>query len=116
MLINGAFYSNVYLSKFSHDKMTSEISNIYLSADNLILFGDYNINILEETGKQLLNNFIADDGLEYVNTKKPTWTKRGKNFLIDQKLIFKIQFLKQTIESILEKDDFTFFYISQNWY
>ena len=50
--------------------MTSEISNVYFWTDNLVLFGDYKINLLEETGKQLLNNFIADNGLQYVNTKK----------------------------------------------
>ena len=66
--------------------MTSEVSNVYfstdnliifgdyninlLSTDNLILFGDYNINLLKETGKQLLINFIADNGPKYVNTKK----------------------------------------------
>ena len=61
--------SNLNLSKFL-DEITSEISNVYSSTDNLILFGDYNINILKETAKQLLNNFIADDGLQYVKTKK----------------------------------------------
>ena len=60
--------------------MTSEISNVYSSADNLILFGDYNINILKETGKQLLNNFIADNGLQYVNTKKSNMDKWRKIF------------------------------------
>ena len=60
--------------------MTSEISNVYSSTDNLILFGDCNTNILKETGKKLLNNFIADNGIQYVNTKKSNMDKWRKNF------------------------------------
>ena len=59
--------------------MTSEVSNVYSSTDNLILFRDYNINILKENGKQLLNNFNSDNGLQYVNTEKATWTNGGKH-------------------------------------
>ena len=62
--------------------MTSEISNVYSSTENLILFGDYNINILKEAGKQLQNNFIADNGLQYVNTKKAIWINGEKFSLI----------------------------------
>ena len=80
LLINVVYCSNVNLSKFFLDEITSEISNVFSSTDNLILFGDYNINILKETAKQLLDNFIADNGLQYVNTKKATWTIE-KNFL-----------------------------------
>ena len=63
--------------------MTSEISNVYSSTDNLILFADYNINIVNKTEKRLQNNFIADNGLQYVNTKKATWTNGEKFSLID---------------------------------
>ncbi|XP_075248304.1 uncharacterized protein LOC142341271 [Convolutriloba macropyga] len=51
------------VDQFFLDEMSSEISNVYSSTHNVILFGDYNINILKETGKQSLNNFIADNGL-----------------------------------------------------
>ena len=77
--------------------MTSEILNVYSSTDNLILFGDYNINILKETGKQLLNNFIADNGLQYVNTKKATWTNGEKFSLIDHCFISKNQIFETDI-------------------
>ena len=80
LLMNVAYCSNVNLSKFFLDEMTSEISNVYSSTDNLILFGDFNINILKETGKQLLNNFFADNGLQCVNTKKQHG-QMEKNFL-----------------------------------
>ena len=108
LLINVAYCSNVNLSKFFLDEMTSEISNVYSSPDNLSLFGDYNLNIPKETGKQLLNNFIADNGLQYLNTKKATRTN-GENFsLIDQCFISKNQiFETDIIESILENDHFT---------
>ena len=93
--------------------MTSEISNNYSSTDNLILFGDYNITILKETGKQLLNNFIADNGLQYVNTKKATWTNGEKVSLIDHCFIYKNQiFETHIIESILENDHFIIVYQS----
>ena len=86
-------------------------SNAYSSTDNLILLGDYNINILKETGKHLLNNFNA--GLQYVNTKKATWTN-GENFsVIDHCFISKYQNFETDIkESILEKDHFTTLYQS----
>ena len=80
LLINVAYCSNVNLSKFFLDEMTSEISNVYSSTDHLILFGDYNVNILKETGKQLLNNFIADNEIQYENTKKQHG-QMEKNFL-----------------------------------
>ena len=84
------------------------MSNVYSTTDNLILFGDYNINILKETGKQLLNNFLADNGLQYINTKKATWTNGEKISLIDHCFISKNQiFETDIIESILENDLFT---------
>ena len=93
--------------------MTSEISNVYSSTDNLILFGDYNINIHKETGKQLLNNFIADSGLQYVNTKKATWKKGDKFSLFDHCFISKNRiFQTDIIESILGNDHFTIVYQS----
>ena len=95
LLINVAYCSNVNLSKFFLDEMTSQISNIYSSTDNLILFGDYNINILKETGKQSLNNFIADNRLQYVNTKKQHG-QMDKYFLYSTIALFlKIKSLKQ---------------------
>ena len=105
LLINVAYCSNVNLSKFFLDEITSGISNVYSSTDNLILFGDYNINILKETGKQLLNNFIADNGPEH---KKASWTNGEKFPLIDHCFISKNQiFEADIIESILENDHFT---------
>ena len=98
--MNVAYCSNVNLSKFFLDAMTSEISNGYSSSDNLILFGDYNINILEETEKKLLNNFIADNGLQYVNTKKATWTNGEKFSLIDNCFISKNRIFEKDIIKI----------------
>ena len=113
LLTNVAYCSNVNLSKFFLDEMTSEISNVYSSTDNLILFGDYNINILKETGKQLLNNFIADIGLQYVNTKKATWTNGEKFSSNNHCYISKNQIFKTyIIESILENDPFAIVYQS----
>ena len=113
LLINVAYCSNVNLTKFFLDEMTSEISNVYSRTDNLILFVDYNIIILKETGTKLLNNFIADNGLQYVNTKKTTWTNGEKISLIDHCFNSKNQiFETDIIESILENDPFTIVYQS----
>ena len=113
LLINVAYCSNVNLSQFFIDEMTSEISNVYTSTDDLILFGDYNINILKKTEKQLLINIIADNGLQYVNTKKATWTNGEKFSLIDHCFISENQMIEtDIIESILENDHFTIVYQS----
>ena len=75
--------------------MTSEISNVYSINDNLVLFGEYNMNILKKTGKQLLNNFIADNGLQYVNAKKQ-YGQLEKNFILTTSALFlKIESSKQ---------------------
>ena len=93
--------------------MTTEVSVVYSSTDNLIFFGDYYINLLQETGKKLLNNFIADNGLQYVNSKNLAWTIGGKFSLIDHCFISKNQILETyIIESILEHDHFTIVYQS----
>ena len=49
LLIKVVYCSNVNLSKFFLDKMTSEISNVYSNTVNIILFGDYNKNILRQS-------------------------------------------------------------------
>ena len=59
--------------------MTVEISNVYSYTDNLILFGDYNINLLGAKGRQSLDILTANNGLCYVNETEATWTNGEKN-------------------------------------
>ena len=111
LLTKVAYSSNVNLPKLFLDELISEITNFYSGTDNLIMFGDYNKNLPKETGKQLLNNFLADNGLLYTNTKKTAW-RNGKKFsLIDHCFISRNQFFEtDIIESILENDHFTLVY------
>ena len=53
LLVNVACFSNVNLSKFFVDEMTSEIYFFHPSPYNVNLFGDNIINIVKETEKQL---------------------------------------------------------------
>ena len=56
--------------------MTVEISNVYSYTDNLILLGDYNINLLGTKGRQSLDIFTLNNGLCYVNETEATWTRK----------------------------------------
>ena len=49
--------------------MTVEISNIYSYIDNLILFGDYNINLLSAKGRESHDIFTANKGLFNLKCK-----------------------------------------------
>ena len=100
VLINLAYSSNVNLPKLFLDELISEITIFYSSTDNLIMFGDYNINVPEETGKQLLNNFIAHNGLLYANSKKAAWRNEKKFSLIDHCFISRNQ-LSQYLKMII---------------
>ena len=60
--------------------MTVEISNVFSYTDNLILFGDYNINLLGAKGRQSLDIFTAKNGLSDVNETEATWTIGEKIF------------------------------------
>ena len=61
--IKVAYCPNVNLSNFFPDEMTVEVSNVYSYTDNLILFGDNNINLLGAKGRQSLDIFTANNEL-----------------------------------------------------
>ena len=91
--------------------MTSKTSNIYFRPDNLIMFGDYNIKILIETGKQLLNNFTAENG--FSKWKKATYANRKNCLESTTALFLKNQiFEAYIIESIFQNIHFTIVYQS----
>ena len=91
LLINVAYCPNVNLSNFFLDEMTVENSNVYSYTDNLILFGDQNINLLGAKGRQSLDISTANNGLCYVNETEATWTKGEKFLLINHCFISKNQ-------------------------
>ena len=113
LLINVAYCPNVNLSNFFLDEMTVEISNVYSYTDNLILLGDYNINLLGTKGRQSLDIFTTNNGLCYVNETEATWTNGEKYSLIDHCFIWKNQIFEASVlESTLGVDHFTIVYQS----
>ena len=66
----------------SHQKYQIFFSSI----NNLIHFADYNIKFFKEVGKELLSNFIADNGFQYVDTKRQHG--QMEEFLLKQPLFF----------------------------
>ena len=93
--------------------MTVEISNVYSYTNNLILFGDYNINLLGAKGKQSLDIFTANNGPCYVNETEAIWTNGEKNLLIDHCFISKNQIFEANVqESTRGVDHFTIVYQS----
>ena len=113
LLINVAYCPNVNLSNFFLDEMTVEISNVYSYTDNLILLGDYNINLLGTKSRQSLDIFTANNGLCYVNETEATWTNGEKYSLIDHCFISKNQIFEASVlEATLGVDHFTIVYQS----
>ena len=49
-----------------------KIAGAYLKTDNVILFGDYNINYFNHRERDLKTEFAANNGLELVNKNTPT--------------------------------------------
>ena len=93
--------------------MTVDISNVYSYTDNLILFGDYNINLSGAKSRQSLDIFTANNGLCFANETKATWTNGEKYLLIDHCFISKNQiFVANVLESTLGVDHFTIVYQS----
>ena len=61
LLINVAYCPNVNISNFFLDEMTVEISNVFSYTDNLVLIGDYKINLLGAKGRQSLDIFTVNN-------------------------------------------------------
>ena len=81
--------------------------------NNLILLGDYNINLLGTKGRESLDFFTANNGLCYVKETEATWTNGEKYSLIDHCFISKNQiFEASALESTLGVDHFTIVYQS----
>ena len=108
LLVNVSYCSNKNLGEFFLEELTSEISGAYSITDNVILFGDYNINFFNQREKELLTEFASNNGLEIVNKTTPTWTNGNQETLIDHCLTTKHQIFDTTvIEQLFGSDHFT---------
>ena len=96
------------MGKFFLEELTSEISGAFSVTDNVILFGNYNINFFNQREKELLTEFASNNGLEIVNKNTPTWTNGNQETLIDHCLTTKHQIFDTTvIEQLFGSDHFT---------
>ena len=105
--------SNRQLGDFFLDELTSEISASYQFTDNVIIFGDYNINFNDRKDEDMLQDFAANNALNLVNTCHPTWTNGSKTTLIDHCLTSKNQIYNTIpVEPLFKSDHFTLIYLS----
>ena len=87
ILIYFSYCSNKNLSEFFLVKLTSKNSVAYSTTDNVILFGDYDLNFFNQREKELFAEFASENGLESVNKNNPTWANGDQETLIDHCLI-----------------------------
>ena len=113
LLVNVSCCSNKNLGEFFLEELTSEISGAFSITDNVILFGDYNINFFNQNEKELLTEFASNNGLEIVNKITPTWTNGNQETLFDRCLTTKHQIFDTTvIEQFFGSDHFTQVFLS----
>ena len=82
-LLNISHCPHQSLGDFFLDELSAEVSNAFSATDNILLFGDYNIDMLSLNGKKSLQNFAAGLGLQLTNVDFPTRISKNKRSLID---------------------------------
>ena len=75
--------SQASLGDFFLDELSAEVSIAFSATDNILLFGDYNIDMLSVNGKKSLQKFAAGLGLQLSNIDIPTRISNNKRSLID---------------------------------
>ena len=83
ILINASYCPNKNLGNYFIDELTSEISSAYSITDEVLLFGDYNLNYFNKRESTLLDEFASNSGLTLSNTEKPTRATSQDVSLID---------------------------------
>ena len=79
-LINISYCPHQSLGDFFLDELSAEVSNAFSATDNILLFGDYNIDMLSVNGQKSLQNFAAGLGLQISNIDIPTRISNKKKF------------------------------------
>ena len=101
------------MGEFFLEELTSEISGAYSITDNVILFGDYNINFFNQRERELLTEFASNNELDIVNKNTPTWTNGNQETLIDHCLTTKHQIFDTTVfEQLFGSDHLTQIFLS----
>ena len=65
------------------DELTSETSSAYSITDEVLLFGDYNLNYFNKRESTFLDEFASNSGLTLSNIEKPTRATSQGVTLID---------------------------------
>ena len=91
ILINASYCPNKNLGNYFTDELTSETSSAYSITDEVLLFGDYNLNYFNKRESTLLDEFASNSGLTLSNTEKPTRATSQGVTLIDHGLSSKNQ-------------------------
>ena len=82
-LINISYCPDQSLGDFLLDELSAEVSNEFSATNNILLFGDYNIDMLSVNGKKNLQNFSGGLGLRLSNIDIPARISNNKISLID---------------------------------
>ena len=85
------------------DELTSETSSAYSINDEVLLFGDYNLNYFNKRESILLDEFASNSRLTLSNTEKPTRATSQGVTLIDhgfssKNQIQEVQIFSQSVE------------------
>ena len=83
ILINASYCANKNLGNYFIDELTSETSSAYSIADDVLLFGEYNLNYFNKRESTLLDEFASNSGLTLSNTEKSTRATSQGVTLID---------------------------------
>ena len=83
ILINASYCPNKNLGNYFIDELTSETSSAYSITDEVLLFGDYNLNYFNKRVSTLLDEFASNSGLTLSITEKPTRATSQGVTLID---------------------------------
>ena len=83
ILFNSSYCPNKNLGNYFIDELTSETSSAYSITDEVLLFGDYNLNYLNKRESTLLDECASNSSLTLSTTKKPTRATSQGVTLID---------------------------------
>ena len=89
--MNISYNPSKNFSDFFLNELSAEVSNAYSLTDNLLLFGDYNIDQFNKKEKEILDNFTSGLAFNPTNVDTPTRISKTNQSLIDHCFMTKNQ-------------------------
>ena len=77
-LINISYCPHQSMGDFFSDELSAEVSDAFSATDNILLFGDYIIDMLSVNGKKSLQKIAEGLGLQVSNNDIPTRKSNNK--------------------------------------